>query len=169
MRRSLSGAYLVLLMLLPLSTAAAGEVLVSVNLGDGAYSASGAYLKFTPPMAFDGNAKPAFTYWNSGDFPSQWVEVDLQRSYSVQRVNLIVAQRPDGETTHEVWASSQPIREDTESATRVITFDGFTKDRQWLMAWFTQPQTARYIQIRTIRSPSWVAWKEIQVVAVLPE
>jgi hypothetical protein len=156
-------------MLLSLNAAATAEVLVSENLGDGAYSASGSYRDFAPPMAFDGDAKPQFYYWNSGDYSPQWIEVDLHQPYSLQRVNLVVAQLPDGESTHEVWVSSQPIRENTAHATRVVAFEGFTRDRQWLMAWFTQPRTARYVQIRTTRSTSWVAWKEIQVYAVPPQ
>jgi hypothetical protein len=168
MHRTLSGISLVLLIFMCSNTAVTAEVPVSENLGYGAYSASGVYRDFDPRRAFDGDAKPGFYYWNSGDYSPQWVEVDLQQPYRLQRVNLVVAQLPDGETTHEVWISSEPIRENSEHATRVVTFEGVTRDRQWLMAWLTEPRTARYVQVRTTRSPSWVAWMEIQVYALIP-
>ena len=116
MRHYLFHAHLVLLMLLSLNAAVSAEVPVSENLGHAAYSASDAHLRFIPPRAFDGHAKDKLHYWNSGGYSPQWVEVDLQQPCRVQRVNLVVAQRPDGETSHEVWISSQPIHENTEHA-----------------------------------------------------
>ena len=58
------------------------------------------------------------TLWNAGAGPTQWIQVDLEGTYDVMRVRLIVAQDPAGRAVRAG---------------------------------------------ETTTSPSWVAWKEIQV------
>jgi hypothetical protein len=45
----------------------------------------------------------------------------------------------------------------------VKTFNGYTYNAQWLQDNFSNSTTARYIQVRTVASPSWVAWLEVEV------
>jgi hypothetical protein len=48
----------------------------------------------------------------------------------------------------------------------VHTFSGVKTDLQWLTLIFPEPLKAiRYVRIETTSSPSWVGWKEIEVIA----
>jgi hypothetical protein len=76
-----------------------------------------------------------------------------------------VAQLPDGDTTHQVLVSDVPILGNPTGATLAHTFSGYTVSGQVLEHVFPSPITARYAQIRTIASPSWSAWNEVQVFA----
>jgi hypothetical protein len=140
----------------------AGLILVSENLGEKAYTASGVW-NFRPSLAFDGDSESGESYWNSGDHPVQWIEVDLQQTYRLAQIKLVAAQYPNGATLHEVWVSDKPIQGDLTGARRLCHYEGMTLDRDILTFPVTEDRTARYVQVRTIASPSWVAWMEIQV------
>ena len=142
-----------------------GDVLVSERLDPEAYAGSGMYERFVPLRAFDGEEMEAHQYWNSGDSAPQWVEVDLGRTEAVTRIRLVVAMLPDGDTTHEVWVSNEPIQADLSRAAKLHTFTGPTTDRQVLELKLEAPRVVRYVQVRTTASPSWVAWMEVQVFA----
>jgi hypothetical protein len=169
MRRALSVLGLLLILIPILAPAGRAQVLVSEDLGRRAYMASGFFRFYTPDLAFDGDLRDRLSYWNSGDYAPQWIEVDLQQVYNVFAVDLVVNQLPDGETVHEVWVSTEPIHDDTTRAARLYTFEGYTRDRETIGHRFTASFPARYVQIRTVRSPSWVAWMEVQVYAAAPE
>lgn len=142
-----------------------GDVLVSERLDSEAYTGSGTYERFVPLLAFDGEEVEANQYWNAGDFAPQWVEVDVGRTEAVTRIRLVVAMLPDGDTTHEVWVSNQPIKADLSKAAKLHTFAGPITDRQVLELKLEAPRGVRYVQVRTTASPSWVAWMEVQVFA----
>jgi hypothetical protein len=94
------------------------------------------------------------TYWNSGRFAPQWIEFDLGSNTTLSSMNLTVEQKPDGTTTHEIYAGSQP-----NPTTLVKTLSGTTKAHQTLRVTFASPiQNVRYVRIVTTKSPSWVAW-----------
>jgi HEAT repeat protein len=63
----------------------------------------------------------------------------------------------------EVWVSDGPIGEDRAKAELVHTFDGPTRQLQELDCDFPKGLSARYVQIRTTQSPSWVAWVSIEL------
>ncbi len=111
-----------------------------------------------PSLAFDGKIG---TPWNSGDFPTQWIEVDLGAASSISAVRLVASQSPAGQTTHIVWGMGPG----TGGVYKVLyQFSGTTSDGQVLeytpaAAW----TDIEYIKVETIRSPSWVAWYEIEV------
>ena len=111
------------------------------------------------PAAFAVDDDPA-TQWGAGDMPPQWIQVDLQNSYRVTEIRLLVAQYPEGNTLHRIQ-----IRPSVDATfTTVHEFNGSTSDNDWLV--FT-PETAlenvQQIRIQTLSSPSWVSWKEIQL------
>jgi hypothetical protein len=117
----------------------------------------------SPEMAFDGDPN---TMWNAGDFPGgagQWIEADLGAVRQLGGLLLLTCQLPDGPTTHEIWVSTKPIGDDRTKAKLVHTFNGRTQNLQFLRLDFPKNLTARYVQIRTTRSPSSVAWLEIEV------
>jgi hypothetical protein len=110
-----------------------------------------------PENAVDDNAG---TQWGSGGDAVQWIQIDLQGSYRITEIRLTVAQYPAGDTVHRVQVRSS----DSDAYQTVYEFSGSTNEGDWLI--FT-PDTAienvTQIRIQTIASPSWVAWKEIQV------
>lgn len=102
----------------------------------------------------------ADTQWGSGADPQQWIEVDLENSYQINEVTLLVAQWPEGNTIHRL----QVRQSNADSYTTVHEFSGLTKDNDWLVFIPGHPlENVRYIRIQTISSPSWVSWKEISV------
>ena len=66
-------------------------------------------------------------------------------------------------TTHEIWVSDQPIGDDRTKAKLVHTFKGQTENERPLASDFPKGLSARYVQIRTTESPSWVCWYCIKI------
>jgi len=101
------------------------------------------------------------TLWNSGAGPVQWIEIDLGAVYFIQSVRLLVSQYPSGYTVHRV--RGRGADPDSPYVT-LYTFSGITDDSAALE--YTPPQPwsgVRYVRIETLESPSWVAWREIEV------
>lgn len=110
-----------------------------------------------PENVVDDNAG---TQWGAGDGPVQWIQVDLQGNYQVTEIRLLVAQYPAGITIHRVQVRSSA----SESFQAVHEFNGSTNDNDWLVFTPDTPiDNVSQIRIQTVASPSWVAWKEIQV------
>ena len=102
------------------------------------------------------------TWWSAGDFKPQWFEIDLGQEYTIQSIRLLPSQSPAGQTIHRLLgrgeAAGAPFL--TLHSFVGITQDmqplAFTPDRPWL--------GIRYLRLETIDSPSWVAWREIEVI-----
>src|SRR5437660_1403800 len=62
-------------------------------------SASNSWGGNVPGLAFDSDRTTA---WGSGDYPPQWIEVDLGEPIAIARIRLIVEQFPNGRTVHRV-------------------------------------------------------------------
>ena len=110
-----------------------------------------------PTNAVDDNADTA---WIAGDGPVQWLEVDLQGTFRITEIRLLVSQYPAGNTTHRVQ-----VRPSSGAAYQTVyEFQGSTNDNDWLVFKPQVPlESVGQIRIQTIASPSWVAWREIQV------
>jgi F5/8 type C domain len=122
-------------------------------------SATVSYAGYDSSMAVDGNP---WTFWNSGDFAPQWIEIDLGQSYAVFGVSLWVTMLPDGYTSHSVWVRTE--RGQWAEWAVPWSFEGDTVDLQRLTAWGVKgPATARYVRIVSNVSPSWIAWREVEV------
>ena len=108
--------------------------------------------------AFDGNLE---TIWNSGQDAEGWIQIDLDQMRMITSIRLIVAQYPEGETVHQIWGG------DSESNLQLLhEFSGHTVDSQILLFDLPSPlENIRFIRVMTTRSPSWVAWREIEVVS----
>ncbi|MDN7880594.1 discoidin domain-containing protein [Burkholderia aenigmatica] len=119
--------------------------------------ASGTYGTSYPTNVLDGN--PA-TFWNSGGFPQQWIELDLGQVVPIRKIRLLTLQSPSsGYTSHTIYAGTTPA-----PTTAVQTLSGTTSDSQWLeMDTTDAPVSARYVRVLTTQSNSWVAWRDIQV------
>jgi hypothetical protein len=102
------------------------------------------------------------TIWNSGSPPEQWIQIDLGAPRSLAAVRLVTSQYPSGATVHQVW-----VGDSVTNLRLAHEFKGQTQDYQELSYTPTAPDTnVRFIRIVTTASPSWVAWREIEVVAL---
>ncbi|MEX0787605.1 MAG: discoidin domain-containing protein [Anaerolineales bacterium] len=103
------------------------------------------------------------TTWSSGGDPLQWIQIDLGAAYDIAEVRLTVSQFPAGRTVHILYGRGLGTGDEQ---VRLHTFDGVTQDSDVLVFTPAQPVPGiRYIWIDTTESPSWVAWREIEVIA----
>jgi hypothetical protein len=107
--------------------------------------------------AFDGSIDTA---WNSGSGPEGWIQIDLGQVQTISSIRLTVAQYPEGQTLHQIWGG------ESESTLKLLhEFNGHTSEFQVLEFRPTIPiENIRYIRVVTTQSPSWVAWREIEVI-----
>ncbi len=114
-----------------------------------------------PEMAVDGDPN---TQWSAGEYPEQWIEVDLGSSYALGEIRLTVGQWPDGRTVHQLWVG------DSQDAMKMVQeFTSHTYDFDELSYDPTTPlKNIRYVRVVTLDSPSWVSWREIEVLAPFP-
>jgi hypothetical protein len=100
------------------------------------------------------------TAWVSGSDAPQWIEVDLGGPQRIGEIRLLVAQSPAGPTTHRLRVGGPG------GAQRNVVheFSRATADGDWLVFRPPQPlEGIQFLRVETLASPSWVAWKEIQV------
>ena len=142
--------------------AIAPDVIVESRLPDGrVVRASEASPDQMPANAFDGRPDTA---WNAARHPPAWIEIDLGEPSAIAGIRLLVAQTPDGETIHQVTGISSTGRAFTLAEIR-----GVSRDGAWLSQALTPPvEDLRVIRITTLASPSWVAWREIELVVERP-
>lgn len=108
-------------------------------------------------LAVDGDLG---TLWNSGGGPVQWIEIDLGAEYNIQEISLTTSQYPEGRTIHRILGRSA-----SGQFVELTGFDGNTTDGQTLVFKPEEPQQKiRFIRVETVSSPSWVAWREIEVI-----
>ena len=71
-------------------------------------------------------------------------------------MRLLTAQSPPGPTSHQILGGLTP-----DSLTPLGALEGDTADGQWLE--LQVKGQVRYLKVVTVKSPSWVAWGEIEV------
>jgi hypothetical protein len=91
--------------------------------------------------------------------------VTLAEPVARATIRLVVSQTPEGETEHRILARRAP----GDPLVRLHTFRGATSDGQALIFDVDLDQPISVLRIETRASPSWVAWREIQVLAGPPE
>jgi hypothetical protein len=102
-----------------------------------------------------------WTYWSAGDYPPQWIEVDLEAPYPLSMIRASITQLPDGVTTHRfLTAGPNPLDE----FQLLATFSGFTTDQQ-VLEQAGPPDEVEFIRVETTASPSWVGWREIEALS----
>ena len=103
------------------------------------------------------------TTWSSRLYPVQWIEVTFDRFYLVDRIEMVVAQSPAGETSHQIWAGGA-----SGTLTKIHDYiDVPTSDGQTLSLPLDPPLVLNQVSILTTKSPSWVAWREVRVLGSL--
>ncbi len=108
-------------------------------------------------------------YWTAGGYAPQYIDLDLGRPIALSKVRLLTSQSPAGLTTHEVYVGNAAPSADTSSLKRIWTLSGNTTDNQWLEkagdADDGKPVgLVRWIRVKTTASPSWIGWREIELV-----
>jgi hypothetical protein len=115
----------------------------------------------TAQMAVDGDPN---TQWSAGAFPTQWIQIDLGASYTIGEIRLTVGQWPAGQTVHQLWVGAN-----LDAMQLVNEFSGQEFDFDILnYAPATPLENIRYVRVVTTESPSWVSWREIEVLAPYP-
>jgi len=111
-------------------------------------------------MAVDRNLD---NWWGSGAFAPQWIEIDLGANYVIGEFKLLPSQSPAGKTVHRLLVKG-PVANDQYEL--LYTFEGITVDFMWLSHKLDEPMRGiRYIRVETVSSPSWVSWREIEVIS----
>jgi hypothetical protein len=97
--------------------------------------------------------------WVAGSHPTHWIEVTLDAPTTVREVSLVVSQDPAGTTRHRVLG-----RHSDGSALLLAELVGETSDNDRLRVTEGGPWDGLVaIRIETTQSPSWVAWREIEI------
>ena len=107
-------------------------------------------------LAIDGDPD---TFWTAQLQAPQWYSVSFDELYVIDKLELEIAQSPAGPSTHEIWLGNG-------SSTRTLyrRFDNLhTEDGQTLEVPIVPPRSLSEVQILTLDSPSWVAWREVRV------
>ncbi|MEW5870290.1 MAG: discoidin domain-containing protein [Chloroflexota bacterium] len=97
--------------------------------------------------------------WNSGAFAPQWIEIDLGGPYVISSIRLHITQEPAGKTDHRLGGMLEK-----GAPVSLHKFSGNTQEGQVLE--FTPPAgkvILQMLRVETTESPSWVAWKEIEI------
>lgn len=129
-----------------------------------AVRASGSYETNYPFAATD---RDNGDKWNAGGPATQWIEFDLGGSRPISKVQLLTAQTPAGQTTHQLYGAGY------DSGTGACPAElggyaplggalaGITDDNQ-LLSWKGAANIA-CLRVVTTQSPSWVGWREISI------
>ncbi len=107
--------------------------------------------------AVDGDAG---THWSAGDDAIQWIEITLDGPSTISAIRLTPSQYPEGETTHRVlgWVDGKwTLLGELTGVTRDGTPITITADPVW--------ERVEKVKVETRKSPSWVAWFEIEILA----
>lgn len=95
--------------------------------------------------------------WNAGHFAPAWVEFDLGSSRVITSIRAVPEQSPAGAVTHYVYAGNSPA-----PTTLVATLSSSNGDVMEPLA-STVGTYARYVRVYTSSSPSYVAWREVEI------
>jgi len=99
------------------------------------------------------------THWNAGANPPNWIEIDLQQPSTIGAIRLPALQDQTGFTRHRILGKGE-----SGDYQVLHEFSGVTQDGQWLEYRPSPPlEGIRWVRIETLKSPSWVAWQEIEI------
>lgn len=120
-----------------------------------AASADATLLGTSPYSLFDGLYLT--DSWNAGHYAPAWVQFDLGSPKIITGIRLTPEQFPAGSVTHHVYAGNAPL-----PSSLVATLSSpVSANLEPLSAGIST--TARYVLIYTAASPSWVAFREIEI------
>lgn len=99
--------------------------------------------------------------WNSGHAAPAWIEFDLVYPRTLASIRLTPEQFPSGGVVHQIYVGNA-----TPPTTLVATI---SQNSQNLAALATglNSTVGRYVRVLTTSSPSWIAWREVEVYGTL--
>jgi hypothetical protein len=101
------------------------------------------------------------TSWSSGGEAPQWIEIDLGQAYDIREIRLLPSQYPAGATVHRVRGRGPGTG---GNFVDLHIFEGSTEDSIWLEFTPNSPWLGiQVIRIESVASPSWIAWREIEI------
>ncbi len=101
------------------------------------------------------------TSWSSGNDAPQWIEIDLGEAYDIRQVRLLPSQYPAGATVHRLRGRGPGTG---GTFIDLYVFEGETEDSKWLAHTPPEPWSGiQVIRIESAASPSWIAWREIEI------
>ena len=108
-------------------------------------------------FAFDDNPGTA---WQAGGFAAQTLWYEFPRGVGIGRIRLTPSQYPACATTvHEIWGGAG-----SADLSKMAVYAGNTCDNQaFEIADLWRNNDIRRLEIRTLSSPSWVSWREVEV------
>lgn len=100
------------------------------------------------------------TMWNARSFAPAWIRFDLgHAALPIERLELLPSMEPKvGTVEHRIRMGQNASSMDT-----VAIVGGPCRDREWIHCRFPQPRRARFVEILTTKSPSWVAWIRVRL------
>ena len=97
--------------------------------------------------------------WNAGKYAPASIRFDFDAPVRCTRISLLPCMSPE----------SGHVRHEIRVGTDVYKFSGRATDRQWIHADINADgQRVKFIQINTLTSPSWVAWRRVRFWTQLP-
>ena len=99
------------------------------------------------------------TVWNTGSYAPAWISLDLGMTITLDRVRLLPNMMPiTSQVTQKIKVGT-----DTTSLNTVWSYVGSSTSNVWLEADLPSGTVARYVQVYTEMSNSWVAWASINL------
>lgn len=98
--------------------------------------------------------------WNAGrgvgPDAEVWIEYDLGATKTLRAIRMVPDQWPYGAAVHEIYAGNAPA---PQNLIATVSADGA------ILEPFAAELNAsgRYVRVKTVSSPSWVAWREIEI------
>ncbi|HLO95883.1 MAG TPA: discoidin domain-containing protein [Burkholderiaceae bacterium] len=142
----------------------ADAAVISSGLDAGSYTQSGSWAGHNAQSAFNGGG------WNSGNWGTQWIQVDLGSTQAISGLHFRLDQLPAGVTWHQIFVSDTAIGGSWSALSAVASRSGWSNNGE--LENFSFSATGRYVEIVANGGPSWTALGEVQVFgpdATVPE
>ena len=130
-----------------------------IKLQPSAVTASSSWGGNNPQNAVDGDSS---TYWNSGGWAPQWIQLDLGRPMPIQNVQIQFLQTPAGVSQGTISVGATPSSLTVVSSWNVYTYDGTTIGFLENSGSY-HGGNVRYVRVTVTSSPSWIGFREISV------
>jgi hypothetical protein len=98
------------------------------------------------------------TAWNAGCHPPAWITLELKEDVEIDRIMLLPEMTPKrADVVHEVRAGLS-----FQNMHAIERFSGTAQSGVWIT--LDLPKIyCRYVEIKTLSSPSWVSWRQIRI------
>jgi hypothetical protein len=111
----------------------------------------------SPDFVDDGIYSDGSRIWNAGRGAPAWIAFDFGSSRRVLAIRLVPAQYPvSGPMTHYIYTGDSFPPQNIAAVT-----DETTTNRHPIIRTFDK--MGRFVQVRTVASSSWVAWREVEL------